>query len=455
MESDEASIAQMNRDEIIYLVPYLISLALSLGVLLYSWRHRQVQGASAYTWFVGGQTLSIFGFIMKLIAPDLESKILWDKFLWIAQGTIIIVAYLAFSIQFTEYKVKRPLTFWIIVLAIPALFNLFVITDSIHHLIYPNPHLILEYPFPDLDYSYTLVVYIFALYVYITTFFGIGLLIRRALRPQNLYRAQSIIIAAGFFIPVAISILALFSIKVAPQRDATPFTFAVGNLIVAWGLFRYRLFDIVPIARERVLENMRDAVIVFDARDRAVDINQAALNNLTKSATQVIGQPAASVFGEWPDLVERFIHVNQGLDEISVKVKDNTLYYELSISPIYDGRKQLLGRVVVLHDITKRKMLEDGYRQLSEALEQRVQDRTRELAEAYDTTLEGWARALELRDKETEGHSRRVTELTMKLARAVGVSEGDLIQIYRGAIIHDIGKMAVPDEILRKADTLT
>ena len=445
----------MNREEILYLVPYLISLALSVGVFLYSWQHRAVRSAVAYTWFVGGQTLSIFGFIMKLISPGLESKILWDKFLWIAQGTIIIVAYLAFSIQFTEYKLRRPVMFWIVVLAIPALFNVLVITDSMHHLIYPNPRLITEYPFPDLDYSYTLVVYIFALYVYITTFFGIGLLLRRAFRPQNLYRAQSLIIAAGFFIPVSISILALLNIRVAPQRDATPFTFAIGNLIVAWGLFRYRVFDIVPIARERVLENMTDAVFVIDALGRVVDVNHAALTALGKITSQVVGQPSRMVFSEWPDLVEQFKDVDQGLNEISIKVRGNTLYCELGISPIYDGRKQLLGRVVVLHDITKRKTLEDGYRQLSEELEQRVKERTRELAEAYDTTLEGWAKALELRDKETEGHSRRVTELTMKLARAVGVSEDDLIHIYRGAIIHDIGKMAIPDEILRKADTLT
>src|ERR1700690_3794734 len=137
----------MNRDEIIYLVPYLISLALSLGVLLYSWQHRQVRGASAYTWFVGGQTLSIFGFIMKLISPDLQSKILWDKFLWFVQGTLIIVAFLAFANQVTKYKIKHPGKVWVLVFVIPTIFNLLVITDNLHHLIYPNPQLILEPPF--------------------------------------------------------------------------------------------------------------------------------------------------------------------------------------------------------------------------------------------------------------------------------------------------------------------
>lgn len=68
--------------------------------------------------------------------------------------------------------------------------------------------------------------------------------------------------------------------------------------------------------------------------------------------------------------------------------------------------------------------------------------------------MEGWARALELRDNETEGHSRRVTDLTLKLSQALGVPETDWVHIRRGTILHDIGKMGIPDEILRKPGPL-
>jgi putative nucleotidyltransferase with HDIG domain len=74
---------------------------------------------------------------------------------------------------------------------------------------------------------------------------------------------------------------------------------------------------------------------------------------------------------------------------------------------------------------------------------------------AYETTLEGWSLALDLRDKETEGHTQRVTDLTVKLARAIGVSDDELEHIRRGALLHDIGKLGVPDTILLKADKLT
>lgn len=78
-----------------------------------------------------------------------------------------------------------------------------------------------------------------------------------------------------------------------------------------------------------------------------------------------------------------------------------------------------------------------------------------ELTLAYDTTIEGWSRALDLRDKETEGHSQRVTEMTLKLARALGVKEEELVHIRRGALLHDIGKMGIPDSILLKPHKLT
>jgi HD-GYP domain-containing protein (c-di-GMP phosphodiesterase class II) len=78
-----------------------------------------------------------------------------------------------------------------------------------------------------------------------------------------------------------------------------------------------------------------------------------------------------------------------------------------------------------------------------------------ELIDAYDSTIEGWSRALDLRDKETEGHSQRVTELTLLLAKAMGMSEEQLVHVRRGALLHDIGKMGVPDHILWKAGPLT
>ncbi len=74
---------------------------------------------------------------------------------------------------------------------------------------------------------------------------------------------------------------------------------------------------------------------------------------------------------------------------------------------------------------------------------------------AYDATIEGWSKALDLRDKETEGHTQRVAEMTERLARAMGFSETEVVHARRGGLLHDIGKMGVPDGILLKPDKLT
>ncbi len=84
-----------------------------------------------------------------------------------------------------------------------------------------------------------------------------------------------------------------------------------------------------------------------------------------------------------------------------------------------------------------------------------LEESKKEVEDAYDATLEGWARALDLRDKETEGHTQRVTAQTMSLAQKLGISGHKLANYRRGALLHDIGKLGIPDRILHKPGPLT
>ncbi|MDM8519923.1 response regulator [Anaerolineales bacterium HSG6] len=87
--------------------------------------------------------------------------------------------------------------------------------------------------------------------------------------------------------------------------------------------------------------------------------------------------------------------------------------------------------------------------------QEQLQQANTKLARAYEETLAGWGQALELRDKETRGHSDRVTEMTVRLARAMGLGETELVHIRRGAFLHDVGKMGIPDNILLKPGSFT
>ena len=95
----------------------------------------------------------------------------------------------------------------------------------------------------------------------------------------------------------------------------------------------------------------------------------------------------------------------------------------------------------------------DRYHKLIEE-RKRLAEANRSLLTTYDETIEGWSRAMDLRDKETEGHSRRVTEMTLDLAKALGIEGEALTHIRRGALLHDMGKLGVPDSVLLKAAVL-
>jgi PAS domain S-box-containing protein len=575
--------AAMNREELLYLAPYLFSLLLSLGLFLYTWRHRHVRGARTYAWFALGQTLTILGFILELISPTLAIKIFWDKFQWLTLSYLVILPLLRFTIQYSEHKLRQPAFFWGPILIFLTIFTALLLTDNIHHLFYPDPRLSSDYPFPELQYEFTYVIYIYVLvYLYGANLYGISLLIRRAVQPHNPHGPQYWIIVAGLLTPLLLSFFTLTDIQITPQRDSTPFSLAIGNMIVAWGLFHYGLFDIAPIARGQIVENMKDPVIVLDPMNRIVDINRSALTLIGKPGSEIIGRSSTEAFAKWPFVVELLNVPAEQRKEVSLTSAGKTLFFDISISYILDNSRELIGRILVARDITELKFLQISYQTLSEELEQRVRERTEELrnsaeryravvenqtefivrwkpdgtrtfineaycrywgisyeqalainflfhiaeedrpgveekiarlhagfveveteihrvvkpdgstawqewtdqairdewgklieiqsvgrditerkhaeerlAEAYETTLEGWAKALELRDKETEGHSRRVTETTLIVARAMGFSEEELTHIRRGSILHDIGKMGISDEILRKNGSLT
>jgi len=444
----------MSRAELLYLFPYFISLIISLGVFYYTWQRRSAKGATFFMWYVAGQALYIFGFIVELLSHSLVEKVFWDAFQWLAR-LIILTTFPAFAVQYTEYKFKDSRRVFLLSLIVPGLLFILLLTDSRHHLYYPNPHIVASRPFPELLYDFTWVIYGYALYGYVTGFFGVGLLVRRLLRTHSLYRTQVAIITFGFLIPVFGTILTLLDIHITPQRDAAPLTNALANLIIAWGLFRYRLFEVVPVGRDRLFEAMVDPVVILDNQNIVVDVNTAMLNLLDKNPIDVIGSPAKQVFENFPIPIKRLTHVSYARDETVFELQGKSIHYELTVWPLFDNNKQMTGRIYISHDITALKDLERELRELNLDLENRVRARTQELAEAYDTTLEGWARALELKDKETEGHSRRVTETTLAVARAMDVQEEELEHIRRGAILHDIGKMSIPDHILRKEGPLT
>lgn len=444
----------MDTDRLLFLIPYLMSAFLSLGILLYTWRKRYIRSARELSFFLLGQTFWLFGNILEMIATDVPIKIFWDKFQWIG-GVISLVSLPYFAAQFANDSLRYKLRLSAMLAIIPVLFTLLLFTDQLHHLLYPDPVILTRPFFPELNYTFTWLVYTFSAYSYIVTFGSVFYMMIKTTKEKTIQRMQIAVISIGLLIPIFGTILSLAGIHFLPQRDSTPLFTAIGNVILAWGLFRFRVFEFLPIARETIVENMDDVVVVLDAQDRIVDINKQGLKKLELKPNTAIGMPASSVITDRHEIIEILAKPGNYNKEMYFVEDGEYTHYDIRSSMLNSPNGEYLGRIFVARDVSSYAHLQWELKTLNENLEARVSEQTREIAESYETTLEGWARALELRDKETEGHSRRVVEETVQLALALGVSDQDIEHIRRGAILHDIGKMGIPDEILLKPGKLT
>lgn len=164
----------------------------------------------------------------------------------------------------------------------------------------------------------------------------------------------------------------------------------------------------------------------------------------------------------------QFAHLSPELAEVAEWLTEHTQHTRVLMSPLTCGGKisgilTVLGRGVSAADMPTVALFA---RQVSTALDnarlfgdnaalvRNLEQKNAELEAAYDSTIEGWSRALDLRDHETKGHAQRVMQVTLCLARNLGVSDDELVHLRRGALLHDIGKMAIPDSILLKPGEL-
>jgi PAS domain S-box-containing protein len=349
----------MNTNQLPFLIPYLLSAVISFSVALFAWQRRRVAGALPFALVATSQAAWTMGYLFELNSEGLAAKIFWDDVQFVAT-LIWPVAFLAFTRQYTGRQFQRPRLAWALILTPLVLFLLLLVTDKFHGLIRPSTWLIPGEPFDALMYEFTTAVWLLAFYGYGLIFTGLYLLITRFIRAQRLYRQQVLFVVVGALFPVIGTFLTLVGVTLTFQRDTTPVTFAISNLLIAWGLFRYRLFDIVPVARDVVFEGMSDIVLVLDAENRLVDINRAAQRMFGRSANELIGKPAAEVLAAWGDLAERFHQESFPKTEIKVQWGEETQYLALRITPLRGERQRANGRIIVARDVTDRKRVEQA-----------------------------------------------------------------------------------------------
>jgi len=358
---------RLNWQEATYLFPYIMALLLSLSVAHYTWRRRSVPTTSTFAWYAFAQTAMVLGFILELLSPELKGKVFWDNFQWVGIFVALVALFL-FTVQHTGYRPPYYHGLLTACIAFSGFSILLIYTDPWHGLLRPTAVLIPGEPFDALYYDFSPVTWAIFTGCYLIVFYSLALLIRSLWEPRPLYRTQTKLILLGAALPTLGTLLTLLGVIQTFQRDITPFALAAGNLIIAWGIFRYRVFDLLPIARDAVIESMQDAVVVLDPDRRIVDANPAVQQWTGRTITAVMGLPFQEAFPHWQIhlLPENSLSGQQ--KEIQHATSSGISYLTLNVTPLTDRNGRLSGQILVIHDITARKQAEEELNNRAKAL---------------------------------------------------------------------------------------
>ncbi|MBC7226067.1 MAG: PAS domain S-box protein [Thermoflexales bacterium] len=340
---------------------------ISLVVAGYAFRQRDVPGASA----LGLYMLAVSGFLigntLELMWPTEAGTLFWAKLDYLFIVTIPL-AWLAFAFQYTgKTSWLSPRNFWPL-MVIPVVTFVLAQTNSRHHLLWSADTFQPVGDMLSLHVSHGPWFWVHILYSYLLLFAGAGLIIGAQIFASSSYHQQSVWAIAGALSPLLLNIAYVFQLVPGLRKDYTPLAFALAGIAFAVAIFRYRLLDLIPVARATVVERMRDGVVVVDSEGRLVDFNPAARQMLGVSE-EAIGQPMTSVLREYPGLAqippEGRVHRRIGGDEHVLEVRS---------SPLTNGHRGSGGRLILLRDITEQVRTEESLQQANRDLQARTEE---------------------------------------------------------------------------------
>ncbi|MFP4437753.1 MAG: histidine kinase N-terminal 7TM domain-containing protein [Chloroflexaceae bacterium] len=335
-----------------YIVLLIIGATVSAILAIFAWRYRAAPGAVPFICLMLAVVIWSLTDALVLLSSDIPAKQFWSRLTYIGI-TLVPAALLAFVLQYTgraRWLTRRTVR----LLAIePLLVEVLLWTNDLHHLFWTDVHLVPGEVFTLWNVTHGPAFWLHALYAYILLLLSTILLIRALLRSPQLYRGQVSTLLLGIFAPWISNIISLAGLSPLPYIDLTPLALTLSGVALAWGLFRFRLLDIVPVARDAVLESMSDGVFVVDAQERVVDVNPAGCQILRRPAHTIIGQPATYLLAHRPDLIQRYMDVTTTRDLLSLDMEDGRHNFDLRISPLHDRAGRLTGRLIVLRDITE------------------------------------------------------------------------------------------------------
>lgn len=341
----------MGGQQIFYSTLLLLAALISIGVASIVWRRRFAPGGWALVVFMLAMACWSGTYAMYW-AEVYPAGHFWLDATYVGVVTIV-PAFFIFVLQFThrDHWLSRPLLALLIIQ--PALTIIILWTDPWHGLFFAGQRSATD----NTIYSGGPWFWVNLIYAYSINLLGVLLLTKSLLTAQLLYRRQIGLILLAALIPWIANIAILLRLIPMPELDLTPLAFTLTGIILAHSLFQHQFLDVVPIARDKLIENMKDGVLVIDKRGRIVDNNLALKKLLGVKTSAFIGQSAAELFPMLPQLLMNSEQEDSTQQEI---VMPNTPAQHLNVQLIRlrDRQKKEQGKLIILRDITARKQLE-------------------------------------------------------------------------------------------------
>jgi PAS domain S-box-containing protein len=340
-------------------VPVLVVTALACGALvLVLWRQRSATGAGiALASFVATAAWNA-GYALELSSANYEAQLFWAnvQYIFISQTPSLMFA---FALTYTGRGawLSRPVVLALCIQPLTTIVLAFA-SETLPWLRTGGEQLLVDGSVV-VAWHYGSYFWLHTAYSYVLLAAATAMLIPVVVRSPHLYRLQTATVIVGILAPWIANAIYVLDLSPFPYLDLTPFSFFIFALAIAWALTRLRFFDVVPIARESVVEGLHDAVLVIGLNDRIADANPAAASLFGESVGDLVGRPltdlppsvsaALTAEGPLPARSEVELPVDAGVSRV----------LELRLADVLDHRQRLRGRIALFHDVTQRKVAEE------------------------------------------------------------------------------------------------
>lgn len=358
-------------NSLIYIIPLFGAAAFSAVLAVMAWQRRPRVGAATFAFYMVASGLWCFGYGMEILSTSPTAMLFWAKVQYLGIATVAAFC-LIFSLQYAR-RWRPPAYFYSLLFIIPT-FTIFIAwLEPQTGLLWQEISVDTSGSFSVLTFEYGPVFWLIITYSYIELLASTFILIDLARRVPEIYKKQIRLLVLATLFPWMGNFLYVLGVSPVPNLDLTPFGFALTGFVMGWSLNRVQLLDITPVARNQILESMAGGILVLNSREQIIDINESAANILNISANSAMGQDTNHLFTDALAPLNNYKHLDHSHNEIDISRPEKPCYVDLHITPLYDHRDELIGRTLVFHEITNRKLAEIALTQQKQLFEDLVE----------------------------------------------------------------------------------